>query len=554
MAGGILGIALTGLNAAQAGIRTTEHNIANVNTAGYRRQEVNYAALQPMFSGAGYFGSGVGLEAVRSQYSQFLDNEVLLSETQQAKYETYSAAAGQVDKLLGDSSSGLSTAMDNFFSAVNELANDPTSNAARQVMLSAGENLAGRIRALDGKLRDYITAGNGEIAAVTTQANVYAGRIATLNNDIARAEAANGGTPANDLRDQRQQLISELNKLVNVSLVQQPDGSTNVFVGSGQPLVVGNSAYTLSTTTDPNNTQLQVPTIDVGGTTLTLDSDLITGGKLGGLLSLREEVILPAFDDLNRIAVAMGTEVNRVHRGGLDYNLAAGGAFFTDPIAGAAGNTGTLRLTLGNDLQLVRSDYTLTYNGANYTLTRLSDGAVTGPGAVATVQDQENALRDVAERLKAQPGEVAARIQQIQDQVKTLEKELARYKSKLAGSQSDDLLAQAVEISGIKVLAATIDGADAKALREMADKLRDKLKSCALVLGSAVDGKVALIAAVTSDLIAKVKAGELVNFVAGQVGGKGGGKPDMAQAGGSEPDKLPAALANVADWVRGKLN
>ena len=180
--------------------------------------------------------------------------------------------------------------------------------------------------------------------------------------------------------------------------------------------------------------------------------------------------------------------------------------------------------------------------------------AVTGPGAVATVQEQEGALREVADRLKAQPGEVAARIQQIQDQVKTLEKELARYKSKLAGSQSDDLLAQAIEISGIKVLAATIEGADAKALREMADKLRDKLKSCALVLGSAVDGKVALIAAVTADLTAKVKAGELVNFVAGQVGGKGGGKPDLAQAGGTEPEKLPAALQSVADWVRGKLN
>jgi alanyl-tRNA synthetase len=180
--------------------------------------------------------------------------------------------------------------------------------------------------------------------------------------------------------------------------------------------------------------------------------------------------------------------------------------------------------------------------------------AVTGPGAVAAVQEQEGALREVADRLKAQPGEVAARIQQIQEQVRTLEKELARYKSKLAGSQSDDLLAQAIEISGIKVLAATIEGADAKALREMADKLRDKLKSCALVLGSAVDGRVALIAAVTADLTAKVKAGELVNFVAGQVGGKGGGKPDMAQAGGTEPDKLAAALRSVAEWVHGKLN
>ncbi len=180
--------------------------------------------------------------------------------------------------------------------------------------------------------------------------------------------------------------------------------------------------------------------------------------------------------------------------------------------------------------------------------------AVTGPGAVVTVQDQECALREVADRLKAQPGEVAMRIQQIQDQVKALEKELARYKSKLAGSQSDDLLAQAIEISGIKVLAAIIEGADAKALREMADKLRDKLKSCALVLGSAMDGKVALIAAVTNDLTAKIKAGELVNFVASQVGGKGGGKPDLAQAGGTEPEKLPASLQSVADWVRSKLN
>jgi len=141
----------------------------------------------------------------------------------------------------------------------------------------------------------------------------------------------------------------------------------------------------------------------------------------------------------------------------------------------------------------------------------------------------------------------------IQDK-RNSDKELARYKSKMAASQGDDLVAQAVDIAGIKVLAAAIDGADAKALRELADKLRDKLKSCALVLGSAVDGKVALIAAVTPDATGKVRAGELVNFVAGQVGGKGGGKPDLAQAGGSEPDKLPVALQSVAAWVQDKLN
>ncbi len=179
--------------------------------------------------------------------------------------------------------------------------------------------------------------------------------------------------------------------------------------------------------------------------------------------------------------------------------------------------------------------------------------AVTGPGALAYAQEQEATLRDVADLVRAQPQEVAARLAQIQDQVKVLEKELARYKSKMAASQGDDLAALAVDIAGIKVLAAVIEGADAKALRELADKLRDKLKSCAVVLGSAVDGKVVLIAAVTPDAHGKVKAGELVNFVAGQVGGKGGGKPDLAQAGGSEPDKLPVALQSVTAWVRDKL-
>jgi len=180
--------------------------------------------------------------------------------------------------------------------------------------------------------------------------------------------------------------------------------------------------------------------------------------------------------------------------------------------------------------------------------------AVTGMGAVAQVQRQEDILLEAADRLKAQPTDIAARIAQMQDQVKALEKELDRYKSKLAASQGDDLAGQAVDVRGVKVLAAAVDGADAKALRELADKLRDKLKSCALVLGSVHDGKVALIAAVTADLTGKIKAGDLVNFMAAQVGGKGGGKPDLAQAGGTEPAKLPGALQGVAAWVEAKLN
>ncbi len=179
--------------------------------------------------------------------------------------------------------------------------------------------------------------------------------------------------------------------------------------------------------------------------------------------------------------------------------------------------------------------------------------AVTGEGALALVQQQEQHLQQVADAVKSQPQEAAARIAQILDNVKALEKELATLKSKLASAQGDELLAQAQNINGVNVLAAKLDGADAAVLRETLDKLKDKLKSAVILLASVNDGKVSLIAGVTADATSKVKAGELVNFVAQQVGGKGGGRPDMAQAGGTQPEHLAAALASVLAWVKAKL-
>ena len=184
--------------------------------------------------------------------------------------------------------------------------------------------------------------------------------------------------------------------------------------------------------------------------------------------------------------------------------------------------------------------------------------AVCGDVALASVQRQQALLDAVAAELKAQPAEAAARVAQLHEHARTLEKELARLKSKLAASQGDDLVNQAVDVKGangleIRLLAAQLEGADATALRETLDKLKDKLKSAAIVLASTSEGKVSLIAGVTADLTGKLKAGELVNFVAQQVGGKGGGRPDMAQAGGTDPAKLPAALASVQGWVEAKL-
>ena len=162
-------------------------------------------------------------------------------------------------------------------------------------------------------------------------------------------------------------------------------------------------------------------------------------------------------------------------------------------------------------------------------------------------------MQQAAGTLKTPPAELQSRLTQVLEQVKSLEKEVTSLKGKLASSQGDELMAQAVDIQGVKVLAALLEGADAKTLRDTMDKLKDKLKTAAIVLAAVEGGKVQLAAGVTADTIGKLKAGELVNFVASQVGGKGGGKPDMAMAGGTDPSGLAKALASVPTWVTGQL-
>jgi alanyl-tRNA synthetase len=175
--------------------------------------------------------------------------------------------------------------------------------------------------------------------------------------------------------------------------------------------------------------------------------------------------------------------------------------------------------------------------------------AVTGDVALAWVQGVETVLHDAAGAFKVPVGELRGKIEQLIESARATERELARLKSKLAASQGDELLAKAVDVKGLKVLVALLDGADARALRETMDKLKDKLRPAAIVLAAVIDGKVQLAAGVTPEAVGRIKAGELVNFVAQQVGGKGGGKPDMAMAGGTDAAALPKALASVQGWV-----
>ncbi len=391
MATSILGIGITGLNAALAALRTTQHNIANANTAGFHRQEVQLAANAPTYSGAGLLGNGVHVATITRIYSQFLDQELMRSQGQLARHEVYAAYASQVDRLLGDPASGLNSALSAFFASVHEVANDPTSMAAREAMLAAGRNLAGRFNNLGAGLEGMLAGLNGEMAAMAREVNAYVRQIAELNDRIALLTGMSG-SPPNDLLDQREQLTAELNELVNVRVLRGGDGSYNLYLGGGQPMLVGNQTNLLGVTQDPYDSRLTVLTLTVGGATFTLDSQLVSAGRLGGVLALREEALLPALQELGRLAVALADQFNDVHDNGEDLDGNPGGPFF----AVAAGllhqpmphsdNTGsaTVTATLANSDQLTGSAYLLIYDGANYTLTRLSDGAST-TGTLAAV-------------------------------------------------------------------------------------------------------------------------------------------------------------------------
>lgn len=377
MASGILGIGITGLNAAMGAVRTTQHNIANANTPGFHRQEVQLAANPPTYSGAGFFGNGVAVATVARVYSQFLDNELMRSQGQQARYEVYSAYAGQIDRVLSDKDSGLNSALSSFFGAVQEVANDPTSMAAREAMLAAGRNLAGRMNNLGATLDGMLSSINGEMTTVAAQANTYLRRIADLGERIAMMQAM-GGNPPNDLLDQREQLTAELNKLIDVTVVRGGDGSYNLYVGGGQPLLVGNQPNLLGLAADPYDSDLKVLTLSVGGATLNLDENLVTGGRLGGLLALREEVLQPARQDLGRVAIGLARAFNNLHSAGYALDGTTTGLnFFVQPALrnfSAAIGTASVTTGLSNPTKLRSDDYTLTYDGANYALTRVSDG------------------------------------------------------------------------------------------------------------------------------------------------------------------------------------
>lgn len=380
--GNILGVGVTGLNAAQAGLLTTEHNIANASTPGYRRQETIQIPANPQLTGSGFFGQGVQVQNVRRIYSDFIEKQLLQAQTTGSYIENYYSQVKQIDNLMADPSVGLSPALQEFFKGINELASNPSSVPVRQSVLSTANALVSRFGSLNQRLSEMRSSLNTQLSGTVTEINSYAAQISALNDQISIAQnsASGSGQLPNDLLDQRDQVITELNKLVKVSVLPQSDGAINVFIGNGQPLVVGVTKFALSVTQSKEDPDSLV----IGYSGGEMNASMLSGGTLGALLEFRSTTLDASQNALGRIAVALAQTVNDQHKLGVDLNGTLGTNFFSlgsnSPYVKnntANGGSGAIAASYSATAAgaLTTASYRLTYTGtvgAEYTLTNLS--------------------------------------------------------------------------------------------------------------------------------------------------------------------------------------
>lgn len=383
MAGDILSIGKSGLFAAQAGMTTTGHNIANANVAGYSRQVVVQASSLAQDFGYGFVGTGTKVAEIKRYSDDFLNAQVRSAQASKSSLDSFNAQISQVDNLLADTTSGLSPALQDFFKGVQDVASNPASVASRQALLSTADSLASRFQGLNGRLQEIREGVNSQITSNVTLINSYAQQIAQLNDDIG-AFSGNDHVQPNDLLDKRDQLVAELNKQIKATVVKGDNNSLTVSIGNGQPLVVGKRSFSLAVTTSPTDlTRLQVGYVT--GTKVTvLPEGSLTGGELGGLFEFRSTTLDRAQNSLGRIAITLAATFNAQHKLGLDDAGNPGGDFFVQAPAfvgknqnNALTSTTVLTAVVSDPTKLTQSDYKVGYDGSNYVVTRLSDNQQT---------------------------------------------------------------------------------------------------------------------------------------------------------------------------------
>lgn len=384
----LLNIGLSGLSATKTSLTVTGHNIANVNTPGFSRQEAVQATRVPQFSGSGYIGSGTTLVDIRRSYSEFLSTQLRSSTALNSDVKSYKSQIEQLDSLLAGSTTGITPSLQQFFSSLQTAAEDPANIPARQLVLSEAEGLARRFNTIYDRLASQNDFINKQMQVTTEQVNRLAGSIGQLNDAIAIA-AANGAAP-NDLLDAREEAVRQLSTYIGVTVVPQDDNTYNLFIGSGQPLVVGNSVSKLGAVAgrgDPTRFEIEF----VSGSSRQVVTSQLTGGELGGLIRYREEVLDSTLNNVGRLAIAISSEINAQLQQGLDLKGNVGVALFGNLNAAQlsdlraspySDNISSVDASVSiRDSQLLTaSDYRLEYDGVSvptgYSARRLSDNAI----------------------------------------------------------------------------------------------------------------------------------------------------------------------------------
>lgn len=383
----ILNIGKTALNVAQLGIATTGHNIANAATPGYNRQVIVQAAAKSQNSGSGFVGQGAEVTGINRVFNETLSKQLLNTTSASGSSAAYYSQISEINNLLSDPNAGLNPVMTQFFSAVSAAAANPSDVAARQTLLSSANTMVNRFASMNNRLDEIRQSLNTQISASVTSINSYANQISQLNTVIERALSSTGNPP-NDLMDQRDLLVSELSKQIKTSIVQQNNGTYNVFVGNGMPLVVGEQTYALYTQpsyTDPN--RMEVAYGDPANPKV-INSSTLSGGSLGGILQFRSETLDAVQNQIGQLATTLAAQVNTQLQAGYtlsdkngDGSTDQGVALFNigAPLVTSSKNNidqdneATASIITADIDELTSSDYTLKYTGGQYYVVRNSD-------------------------------------------------------------------------------------------------------------------------------------------------------------------------------------
>ncbi|MGC6370234.1 flagellar hook-associated protein FlgK [Pseudomonas sp. K2I15] len=383
----LLNIGMSGLNAAQGSLSVLSNNIANVNTPGYSRQQTTQNASASNAFGGVYIGTGTTLADVRRVYNDYLNTAYQNSTALNSDANAYLGQASAIDKTLSDKTTGMSAVLSAFFASVQTAAATPSDVSARQLLVTSAQTLSNRFNAISSQLTQQKESINGQLSTMSDQVNKLTSSIASLNKQIAQAQGTSTSAPAN-LLDARTEAVRSLNELIGVTATEK-NGQVSVTTGTGQSLVEGDIANTISAVPSKTDNSQYTIQINMGSTSMDIGS-VVSGGSIGGLMRYRSDVLMPAINDLGRLAVVAADTVNNQLGQGLDLNGEFGSSLFTDINSaaaisqrsqGAAGNSagsGNLNVSIADSSKLTTYDYKVTFTSGNlYNVTR-SDGQSMG--------------------------------------------------------------------------------------------------------------------------------------------------------------------------------